>query len=74
MDKRFGAEGKLGIAGGGLVSEESQRKGAHDLSPNCESTQLLVCKFADRRRSMSEGEIHRYVPASPDRSQGPKQL
>ncbi|KAJ7925617.1 hypothetical protein B0H13DRAFT_2569451 [Mycena leptocephala] len=26
MDKRFGAEGKLGIAGGGLVSEESQRK------------------------------------------------
>ncbi|KAJ6580004.1 hypothetical protein DFH09DRAFT_1260399 [Mycena vulgaris] len=25
MDKRFGAEGKLGIAGGGLVSEESQR-------------------------------------------------
>ncbi|KAJ7440939.1 hypothetical protein FB451DRAFT_1299348 [Mycena latifolia] len=25
MDKRFGAEGKLGIAGGGLMSEESQR-------------------------------------------------
>ncbi|KAJ7880001.1 hypothetical protein B0H14DRAFT_2500435 [Mycena olivaceomarginata] len=32
MDKRFGAEGKLGIAGGGLVSEESQQKCAHDLS------------------------------------------
>ncbi|KAJ6600533.1 hypothetical protein DFH09DRAFT_1070321 [Mycena vulgaris] len=25
MDKQFGAEGKLGIAGGGLVSEESQQ-------------------------------------------------
>ncbi|KAJ7730155.1 hypothetical protein B0H16DRAFT_1775244 [Mycena metata] len=25
MDRRFGAEGKLGIGGGGLVSEESQR-------------------------------------------------
>ncbi|KAJ7769805.1 hypothetical protein B0H16DRAFT_1516473 [Mycena metata] len=34
MDKRFGAEGKRGIAGGGLVSEESQRslQRAEDLS------------------------------------------
>ncbi|KAJ7769866.1 hypothetical protein B0H16DRAFT_1365255 [Mycena metata] len=34
MDKRFGAEGKRGIAGGGLVSEESQRslQLAEDLS------------------------------------------
>jgi hypothetical protein len=42
MDKRFGAEAKLGIGGGGVVSEESQRKCAHDLSVQTASPLIFL--------------------------------
>ncbi|KAJ7646024.1 hypothetical protein DFH06DRAFT_1424747 [Mycena polygramma] len=70
MDKRFGAEGKLGIGGGGLVSEESQQnlQIAEDLyrqgKPDDAFLHLLIA-LKDRNNFDADIELAYCIPDLP---------